>query len=322
MILVTGATGFLGAELAKQLAEAGHHIRCTRRESSVIPEILILHQNSIDWVTADITDISSLADAFKGVTQVYHSAAWVSFSKADKVPMIFTNVTGTANIVNLCLENNARLVHVSSVAALGDAKPGKLIDENAFIEDTPVGNPYAISKLESEMEVWRGIAEGLDGVIVNPSVIIGADAGKEGSGRLFEKVRNGLNFYTSGSCGFVDVADAAKCMITLMESNITDERFIISAENRYFKEFLPTVAGRFGVNPPTINAKPWMLSIASAFAGFGALFTGNNNLDTVTARYASKELNFDNSKIKAAIGFSFKPVNETVDKIVRRLKVS
>jgi dihydroflavonol-4-reductase len=146
--------------------------------------------------------------------------------------MIRTNVTGTGYLVDLCTEKGIRMVHTSSVAAVGEAKPGELITENHHLDPTLEQDGYAISKLESEMEVWRGIAEGLDAVIVNPSIIIGPSAGIEGSGQIFETVRKGLKFYTKGTMGFVDVQDVAKCMIALMESNISGKRYIINAENR------------------------------------------------------------------------------------------
>ncbi|MEO6977808.1 MAG: NAD-dependent epimerase/dehydratase family protein, partial [Mucilaginibacter sp.] len=172
MILVTGATGFLGSEVALQLLQQGNSIRCTRRSQSLIPDILLPYP--IQWVEADMLDIFALEDALKDVTQVYHCAAWVSLKQADKKPMINANVMGTANLVNLCALQNIRLVHVSSVAAIGLAKPGDLITENHHLDQATESDGYAISKLESEMEVWRGIAEGMDAVIVNPSIIIGA----------------------------------------------------------------------------------------------------------------------------------------------------
>ncbi|MDB5112671.1 MAG: NAD-dependent epimerase/dehydratase family protein, partial [Mucilaginibacter sp.] len=199
MILVTGATGFLGSELAKQLCQNGESIRCTKRATSVIPLILQPYSKYIEWVDADLMDIFALKDALQGITQVYNCAAWVSLKQADKKPMIHTNVNGTANLVNLCLEQPVKLVHVSSIAAIGAAKPGELITEEHHLEATTENDGYALSKLESEMEVWRGMAEGLDAVIVNPSLIIGSNAGTAGSGQLFETVRKGLKFYTKGS---------------------------------------------------------------------------------------------------------------------------
>lgn len=321
MILVTGATGFLGSELAKQLVQNGETIRCIRRKSSIIPEILIPHQRFIEWIEADMLDLFALEEAMKGITHVYHCAAWVSFIQKEKEPMIRTNIKGTANVVNLCLERNIRLLHVSSIAAIGYSKLGEPITEKHFIEETPVNNGYAISKLESEMEVWRGIAEGLDAVIVNPSVIIGVNAGIEGSGKLFETVNRGLKFYTRGSCGLVDVVDVAKCMIALMNSDIAGERFIISAENWNYKELVAEITADFGLKAPTREARPWMLELAWRAAALWAGLTGKNpSIDKIAAQSASIVQNYDNSKIKKAIGIEFKPVAKTIREICDSLK--
>jgi dihydroflavonol-4-reductase len=321
MILITGATGFLGSELALQLVKQGKQIRCTKRVKSIIPEILIPFKTQIEWVDADLLDLFALEDAFDNVTQVYNCAAWVSLKQADKLPMINTNVTGTANLVNLCMEKNIRLVHVSSIAAIGMAKPGDLITENHHLDQATETDGYALSKLESEMEVWRGIAEeGLDAVIVNPSLIIGASAGTNGSGQLFETVRQGLKFYTAGSSGFVDVEDVAKCMIALMDSDITGERYIISAENISYKKITAEIANGFGIKAPAIYAKPWMMVLAWRAASVIAGITGKDPfLDKISAQAASMTRNYDNAKIKKAIGIEFKPVSVSIKEICARL---
>jgi nucleoside-diphosphate-sugar epimerase len=319
MILVTGATGFLGSEVAKQLAESGEHVRCIKRSTSVIPPLLSAYPQ-IEWVEADMLDIFALEDALEGVIKIYHCAAWVSLKQADKKPMIYANVTGTANLVNLCLGRSVKLVHVSSIAAIGQAKPGELITENHHLDATAENDGYAISKLESEMEVWRGIAEGLNAVIVNPSLIIGANAGTAGSGQLFETVRAGLKFYTSGSAGFVDVEDVAKCMIALMYSDITAERYIINAENRGFKQITAEIAECFSIQPPSVFARPWMMDIAWRGAAVIAAITGKAPaIDKIAALSASQNRDYDNSKIKAAIGIEFKPVSKTIKEICERL---
>lgn len=316
MILITGATGFLGSELAKQLVEQGNTIRCTKRTSSTIPTFLLPYADKIDWVDADMMDAFALEDALNGVTHVYHCAAWVSLRQKDKVPMIRTNVTGTANLVNLCLERNIRLLHVSSVAAVGSALPGELITENHHLEETAENDGYAISKLESEMEVWRGISEGLSAVIVNPSLILGPHAGTEGTGELFETVRKGLKFYTTGAGGFVDAGDVAKCMILLMNSDIEAERYIISAENRYYKDITTKIAEGFGLKPPSILAQPWMMGIAWRWAALATMFTGKAPaIDKTSAEAATKVVQFDNSKIKKAVGIEFRSIDETIREV-------
>ncbi|MEO8885775.1 MAG: NAD-dependent epimerase/dehydratase family protein [Mucilaginibacter sp.] len=319
-VLVTGATGFLGAEVARQLVNTGQAIRCTKRKYSIIPQILKPYAALIEWVNADMLDAFALEDALQGITQVYHCAAWVSLKQADKHPMIRTNITGTANLVNLCADNGIRLVHVSSIAAIGQAKPGELITENHHLDASAENDGYALSKLESEMEVWRGIAEGLDAVIVNPSLIIGADAGISGSGQLFETVRKGLKFYTNGSAGFVDVEDVAKCMIALMDSNITAERYIISAENRNYKQITAEIAKSFGIKPPAFFAKPWMMDLAWRGAALAALITRKPPaIDKIAAQSASQNRDYDNSKIKYAIAIDFKHISKTIEEVCARL---
>jgi len=323
MILVTGATGFLGSEVAKQLTEQGNLIRCTKRATSKIPALLSPYQKSIEWVEADLLDIFALENALEDVTQVYNCAAWVSLRQADKKPMIYTNVTGTANLVDLCRQNGIRMVHVSSVAAIGDAKPGELITENHHLDQATETDGYAISKLESEMEIWRGIAEGLDAVIVNPSIIIGPNAGTEGSGALFKTIRNGFKFYTLGSSGFVDVEDVAKCMIALMNSKISNERFIISAENQDYKSLTAEIAERFGIKAPSSLAKPWMMELAWRFASFaGTIAQKAPSIDKVSARAASLAKRFDNSKIKKATGIEFKPLKTSIKEVCEALKTA
>jgi dihydroflavonol-4-reductase len=323
MILVTGATGFLGSELCRQLFLSGKNsIRCTKRATSAIPKLLLPYSDKIIWVEADMLEIDALNEALQDVTEVYHCAALVSFDPSLKKKLIKNNVEGTANLVNLCVEKGIRLVHVSSIAAVGEGKPGELINENHHLEETPKENAYAISKYESEMEVWRGMAEGLDAVIVNPSLIIGKNAGKEGTGQIFETVRNGLQFYTSGSCGLVDVEDVAKTMILLMESKISNERFIINAENWHYKELFEETAKQFNLKPPAREAKPWMLEIAWRASALGTFFTGRKmGVDKISAQSASRIQDYDNRKVKEAIGFEFKPVKQSIQEICKAFKI-
>ena len=312
MILVTGATGFLGAELVKQLTDQNLLVRALRRSSSKIPALL---QNNtlVTWHIADINEPENLADAFEGVTKVYHCAATVSFDPKDKAKLLKINIEGTANIVNLCLENNIRLLHVSSIAALGFPKKDELISEKHFWDYDPKAHNYAISKYQGEMEVWRGIAEGLDAVIVNPAVIIGKNAGFTGSGAIFKLVKEGLKFYTDGATGIVDVEDVAKCMILLMESGISEERYTLSADNLHYRDFFAEIAKGFGIKPPTKEAKRWMLGIAWRAAKFASLFTGKAAALTKDAARSSFNLSYyTNQKITDTLNFKFKTLNQSI----------
>ncbi|GGC74270.1 NAD-dependent epimerase [Pedobacter quisquiliarum] len=320
MILITGATGFLGAELAHQLTSQGLQVRALKRETGIIPDLLKGNLN-LEWFTADINEPATLEEAFAGVTQVYHCAAVVSFDPKDKAKMIHVNIEGTSNVVNLCVEYGVRLLHVSSVAALGEPKKDQEITEDDYWEYSPHVHTYAISKYEGEMEVWRGISEGLNAVIVNPSVIIGANAGYQGSGALFKLVQEGLSFYTNGSTGLVDVTDVAKCMIQLMNSTLEAERYTISAANLSFKEMFGQIAEGFGKKPPSREAKPWMLGIAWRAARLASFFTGRSfGITSDTVRSSTSYSYYSNKKIKDTIGINFKPLDESIREVCAALQ--
>lgn len=321
MVLVTGASGFLGSELVSQLLQRGEPVRALKRESSVIPEFL-KDRKGLEWYDADILDHFALEDALQDIDRVYHCAAMISFDPADKKKLHQVNALGTANLVNLCLEKKiVKLLHVSSVAAAGEAKQNRPITEKNHWEFNGKQHGYSISKYESEMEVWRGIAEGLNAVIVNPSVIIGKNAGIKGSGELFSTVRKGLKFYTAGTISLVDVEDAAKAMILLMESGISGERFIISAETWPNRSFLQEIAAGFGIRPPAVEAKPWMLSLAWRGAAIASLISGKRfKITKDTARSAVKQHYYSNEKLKNAVGIEFKPIKNTIHEICKSLK--
>ncbi len=316
MILVTGATGFLGSELVRQLLLKGQKVRALKRASSVIPEIL-KNENTIEWVDADLLDYYSLEDAIQGINKVYHCAALISLNSKDKKQMMKVNVEGTVNLLNVCVANNIeKFLHVSSVSAVGNSKKGELITEKHHWEFGSGQSSYSVSKYESEMEVFRASAEGLSTVIVNPGIIIGKYAGTEGSGQIFETIRRGMSYYPDGSFGYVDVEDVAYAMIALMESNITDERYIINAENWSYRDLFSEIAVQFGKKPPTVALKPWMLEFARLGTGILSAFNGKNyGLSKDTVRSAFKKQNYSNEKIKKTLNLEFKSVKDSISEI-------
>ena len=321
MILVTGATGFLGSELVCQLLLRGEKVRAIKRDTSRIPPILQSKQE-IEWFNADILDYFALSEAMEGIKKVYHCAALVSFNPKDKKEMLKVNVDGTASLLNISMEKKIkRFLHVSSIAAIGESKKGNLITEKDHWEFGTGQSAYSISKYKSEMEVFRAAAEGLSTVIVNPSIIIGKNAEKEGSGQLFQSIKAGLNYYPGGSSGYVDVEDVAKSMILLMDSTISDQRFIINSENLSYRDFFKKVAEKFGKKAPAIALKPWMLYVAYSLAPVIKLFTGRKislNKDIISSAF--KKHKYSNEKIKKTLNLHFKPVADSVSEICQHLK--
>ncbi|MEP7167797.1 MAG: NAD-dependent epimerase/dehydratase family protein [Bacteroidota bacterium] len=313
MIFVTGGTGLVGSHLLFDLVLKGENVRALKRKNSdisFVKNIFSSHPQlfeKIEWMDGDVLDIFSLQEAIKGISKVYHCAAMVSFIPAEADDMMKININGTANVVNLCLENKMeKLCYVSSVAAVNRINEDETIDENSQWTISKRNSNYAISKYGAEREVWRGIAEGLNAVIVNPTIIFGPGNWKTGSTALFPQIRKGLKFYTDGTTGFVDVRDVSKAMILLMESEIRSERFIINAENLNFKKIFDWIAEGLGKPKPFIYAYGWMRSVAwRAEALKSFLFNTKPFITKETAFAAHKKVHFSNEKIKKAISIEF-----------------
>ncbi len=317
MVLVTGGTGFLGSYIIKQLVEKGYAVRAIRRTNKTPSWISKEVFDSVEWVEGDVLDVVALEDAMDGVDTVIHSAAIVSFVKKDRKAMYQTNVDGTANVVNIALEKNIkRLVHISSVAALGRTTGGGHVNEEKKWEESKVNTHYAKSKYKAEVEVWRGVSEGLDAVILNPSTILGYGDWNSSSCAIFKQMYDGFKWYTSGINGFVDVEDVATAAILLMESSVSEERFIINGDNWSFKKLQDSIADGLGKKHSSKLATPFLLNIAWRIERIKSLFTGKKPLLTKeSARVAISQTYFENDKIlKALPGFSFTPLEESIKK--------
>ncbi|HKH63425.1 MAG TPA: NAD-dependent epimerase/dehydratase family protein [Flavitalea sp.] len=317
MVFVTGGTGFLGAYIIKELVIKGIPVRAIRRRNhlpSFIPASIF---NRVDWRDGDVLDIVGLEESIEGIDTIVHSAAKVSFHDNERRDMFRVNIQGTANIVNLALEKNIRqLIHVSSVAAIGRKNNGAIVTEDKKWEDDKVNTSYAISKYQAEMEVWRGMGEGLQTVIVNPSTILGYGDWNSSSCAIFKTAYTEFPWYTSGVNGFVDVEDVAKAIVLLSEKNISGERFILNADNWSFQQLLTTIASGFGKKPPTRHATPILGGMAWRVEKLKKLFSGKLPLLTrESARVAQSRTFFDNEKILRTLpGFAFTPLQQTISK--------
>lgn len=317
MVLVTGGTGFLGSYIIKALVEKGYTVRALRRSNKLPNWIAKDIMDKVEWVDGDILDVVSLEDAMQGIDTVIHSAAIVSFVEKDRKEMYQVNVEGTANVVNMALENNVkRLVHISSVAALGRTAGGGRVDEEKKWEESKVNTHYAKSKYRAELEVWRGMAEGLDAVILNPSTIIGYGDWHSSSCAIFKTVHDGFKWYSPGINGFVAVEDVATATVLLMETNITAQRYIVNGDTWPFKKLMDAMADNFGKKRPTRKTTPFLLKIAWRVEKVKSFFTGKKPLLTrESARVAASQTYFENAKILETIpGFSFTPLEDAIKK--------
>lgn len=316
-ILVTGGSGFIGAYIIKELVEKGYAVRAIRHSNNA-PFFIPAHINDkVEWVQGDVLDVVSLYEAMEGVDAIIHSAAKVSFNDNDVRSLYKVNIDGTANVVNIALEKNIRrFVHISSVAAIGRTITGETITEEKKWQPGKQHTNYALSKYQAELHVWRGAAEGLDVVIVNPSTVIGYGDWSTSSCAIFKSVYKEFPWYTKGINGFVAVTDVARAVVLLMESEHSHERFIVNGDNWTFQQLFNTIADGFGKKHPQKEATPFMGSIAWRMEKLKSMLSGKRPLLTrESARVAQSVTYFDNSKLlKALPGFSFTPLEKAIQK--------
>jgi len=255
----------------------------------------------------------------KGVDYVYHCAAVVSFNPGASKHMLNVNVNGTANVVNMAMESGVKkLCHVSSTAALGRGEEQKMITEESHWQNSKFNSVYAISKYGAEREVWRGIEEGLDAVIVNPSVILGAGDWATDSSRIIGQVAKGLLFYPMGGNAFVDVRDVVAIMINLMNSPVSKERFLVASENKSYKELFDFIADALNKKRPSIRINSLLASLSWRAEWIRSFLMRSSPIVTrEIISSSSRTYNYSNEKIRKATGAEFIPVQKSIEDTCR-----
>ena len=319
MVLVTGGAGLLGKELISQLLSAGKEVTAIYNKTPLND----IAYKGVKLKKCDILDVIELEEAMDGIDELYHCAGKVSFAPGQVDQLYKINVEGTANIVNAALDAGVKkMVHVSSVAALGRIRENETINENMQWTEETSNSKYGQSKFMGEMEVWRGISEGLNAVIVNPTIIFGDGNWEDSSTKIFKSVYNEFPWYTEGTTGFVDVKDVARAMILLMKSGISSERFIISAENKSYKEIFDKIADAFNKKRPSKKVTAFLASFMWRWESVKSKFTNTVPLVTKeTAATAMAKVQFDNSKLKKYFpSFQYSSLDLTIETTCRALQ--
>lgn len=318
MIAVTGANGLLGSFVVRRLVDHGESVVAICRERS---DLSLLH-NIRDRITirhADIMDPVTLLEAMEGIDELIHAAASVSINPRRAEQIMRINVEGTRNVVNTSLIANVRrLVHVSSVAALGSQKGQTRIDETNKWIDSSFNSAYAESKYYAELEVFRGQEEGLSTVIVNPSFILAEANWNISSAQFFKYAWEEHPFYISGYMNYVDVLDVSAVIYRLLRDGVQGRRFIVSAGNISYRELLRKITTEFGKKPPSLRVPNAVLKPFAFIEGIRAAVTRSEpKITKDTARLASTQFLFLNERITKHLNFKFQPIDETLKRCCR-----
>lgn len=326
MHLVTGATGIVGTHVLLECALRGPVRAIHRRSSdrSIVERVFRFYRADadallarIEWVEADLLDVDGLRTSMQGIEHVFHAAAMVSFAPGDADNMHQVNVTGTANVVNAALECGVqRLCHVSSTAAIGEEPPGVPRTESSPWNSDKHTSAYSLSKYAAEMEVYRGIAEGLEAVLVDPCVVIGPGVDGRSSMTLVERLRRGTRFYPPGSNAVVDARDVAACMLALAERSPSGERYLLVGENISYQRLFLLLSEAFHQPAPSRPLSPWMLQLAWRLEKVRTTFTRSRPFITrATVHSALNQRSYSAAKVEAALGYQFRGAAEAVSNV-------
>jgi nucleoside-diphosphate-sugar epimerase len=321
MIFITGITGLVGSWIARELLAQNYQIIGLYRENTDFSFIQDIH-SKIKWIKGDIFDTEILAQAIQQAEYIIHAAAMVSFAPKDRKIMYQTNVEGTKNVVNVALDYPIKkFLLVSSIAALGRSNQQNEITEKNEWEDSPFNSFYAKTKFWSELEVWRGQAEGLKVVVVNPSIVLGCADWNKSSTQLLKYAYDEKPFYPKGTINYVDVKDVAYIVSKLLFSDIENERFILNGGKTTYLNFLTQAALLFNKKPPKKPVTNLMAEIAWRVGAIYSFFTGKAPLVTKeTAKSSQNDFYYSNQKIKKTFDFEFSTLENTLQRVCKELK--
>lgn len=310
-ILITGITGLLGSYIAREFAGKAE-IHGFRRHGSSL-RLLEGIESEIHWHEGDISDVEELEEAVIGKDLVIHAAGMVSFDSRDEDLIYKVNNVGTTNLVNAMLTaGTKKLVYISSVAAIGRSPELSRIDENHKWAESPLNTVYATSKYFGELEAWRGEQEGLDLIVVNPSILLGKVSDDRSSTEIYHYVLDENSYFPKGDLNYLDVRDAAKMIRMLVEKEAWGERFILNKESISYQDFFKIMAEIFGKKAPSKSAEPFLIRLAVLYNGTLRRFRLiKNPLNMQTAMIAQQKMFYDNKKILSFLDFEFTTLEDT-----------
>ena len=316
--LVTGATGFVGAAIAKTLLASGWQVRVLARAGSDRGN---LRQLAAEVAEGDLNDLRSLECALEGCTALFHAAADYRLGARDPKPLYLTNVEGTRNILNAARTVGVqRTVYTSSVATIGIPTDGAPGEERSPVALSDMIGHYKRSKYLAE-EVARDAARmGMSVVIVNPSTPVGpGDIKPTPTGQLVLDAASGrMPAYVDTGLNIVHVDDVAAGHLLAFERGKTGERYILGGEDMTLRTILEQISRLVGRKPPSIRL-PYaaVLPIAYAAEAFAKVSGRSGRVTIEGVRMSRKRMFFSSAKAAAELGYHWRPPLEAFEDAVR-----
>ncbi len=322
MILVTGANGFIGSFICRQLLQQGHQVRALKRKNSNMALVQGL-DGPINWLTLDLEDLAEVANALAGVQTVIHCAAVISMQKHDRDLMYRVNVEGTRNLVNQALHKGIqRFIHISSVAAIMNDKAEGLLTENTRWEESATQTTYGYTKHLAELEVARAAAEGIDTAIINPSLVIGPGLVNQGSTSIFGQVAHHHRNLVNGQVNYVDVREVVSAVMATLTGNHHNQRFILNAGTTTYEKLYAQIAEILNVRPPRVISNGFQLKLAYLFSGLWSMVTQKPAISKELLKRRRQPVAYDGTKAAQALSIQYRPLNDTLQWAVSQLQAN
>lgn len=323
MNLVTGATGIIGSHVTYTLLKKGEAVVAVKRSTSNLTDIKNLFHlyegndvlfSRIKWIELDLQDVQALEAAMQNIETVYHCAGMVSFNDKDFTQLKANNEIATANVVNACIYKGVKtLCYVSSLSTINNNDYLGELNEAVFWKTSGSESAYGISKYNAEREVWRGMEEGLNAVIVNPGVVLSPFFWNQSSGRIFKFCSKGSIFYPPGKTGYIAAKDVAEIMVNLVHKKIVGERFILIEKMYRFQEIFTIAQKAFGKSAPKIKANKFILNIARlGDALLSALIGKKRTITRASVNSALSEKTYSNQKLNRFLPFNYTSVEAEI----------
>jgi dihydroflavonol-4-reductase len=313
-VFITGATGFIGSHILRALLANGYRNITALRQGANSSHLIRDIEDSVQWIYGDLDDIDVLESGCEQADVVIHAAALISMDRRHRRRLFDVNVQGTAQMVNSALRAGIRkFVHISSITAVSESPRDLVVDEETEWKKGRMTTLYGLTKHLAEMEVWRGVGEGLHAVILNPSVVLGPGQWGKGTGLIFRSIDRASLFYPPGETGFVDVRDVAEIAVRAVNTTLNgSSRFIISGTNTSYREVYEAIALKLGKRPPRYKITNFLRTLIRLGLPMIRLLNPGSSLGSDAFKPIFLKHEYDASRSESMFGFRYRPLEETL----------